>query len=65
MLFNSLAFLIFFPLTTLIYFLIPYRFRWLWLLLISAYFYMSFVPVYILILVVTIVIDFFSGRFIL
>lgn len=64
MLFNSLAFLIFFPLTTLIYFLIPYRFRWLWLLLISAYFYMSFVPVYILILVVTIVIDFFSGRFI-
>ncbi|MEK7551808.1 MAG: MBOAT family O-acyltransferase [Patescibacteria group bacterium] len=61
MLFNSLQFLIFFPLTTLVYFLIPHPFRWGWLLLASAYFYMSFVPVYILILVATIVIDFFCG----
>ncbi|HEY4521859.1 MAG TPA: MBOAT family O-acyltransferase [Candidatus Paceibacterota bacterium] len=61
MIFNSLAFLIFFPVATLVYFLIPHRLRWVWLLAISVYFYISFVPVYILILLTTITIDFFSG----
>ena len=32
MLFNSLDFLIFFPLVTLAYFLLPHRVRWVWLL---------------------------------
>jgi alginate O-acetyltransferase complex protein AlgI len=61
MLFNSLEFLIFFPLVTGVYFLLPHRFRWFWLLLASCYFYMAFVPVYILILGFTIVIDYFAG----
>jgi len=61
MLFNSVAFLIFFPIVTIIYFLLPHRFRWLWLLGASCYFYMAFVPVYILILGGTIVIDYFAG----
>jgi alginate O-acetyltransferase complex protein AlgI len=61
MLFNSFQFLIFFPLVTLIYFLLPHRYRWLHLLLASCVFYMAFIPVYILILFITILIDYFAG----
>ena len=61
MLFNSLEFLIFFPLTTLIYFRLPLRGRWYFLLLASCYFYMAFIPIYVLILAFTIVIDYFAG----
>ncbi len=61
MLFNSLHFLVFFVITTLVYFLLPHRFRWFFLLAISCYFYMVFVPVYILILFFTIIIDYYAG----
>jgi len=61
MLFNSLQFLIFFPVVTGIYFLLPHRFRWIHLLLASCIFYCAFIPVYILILIFTIVIDYFAG----
>jgi len=61
MLFNSLPFYVFFPLVTLGYFLLPHRFRWLWLLAASAYFYMAFIPAYILILFATILIDYAAG----
>jgi alginate O-acetyltransferase complex protein AlgI len=64
MLFNSVNFLIFFIVVTSIYFLIPYNKRWFLLLISSCYFYMAFVPVYILILGFTIVIDYFAGIFI-
>ena len=62
MLFNSFDFLIFFPLVTLIYFLLPHKFRWFHLLVASCVFYMFFIPVYILILLFTIVIDYIAGR---
>ena len=61
MLFNSLPFYVFFPLVTLGYFLLPHRLRWLWLLGASAYFYMAFIPVYILILGATILVDYIAG----
>lgn len=61
MLFNSIHFLFFFILVTSLYFACPYNKRWLLLLVASCYFYMAFVPVYILILGVTIVIDYFAG----
>jgi len=64
MLFNSVIFLIFFPIVTFLYFVMPHRYRWLLLLLASCYFYMSFVPVYILILFFTIAVDFIAGRYI-
>lgn len=59
--FNSLEFLFFFSSVTLLYFLIPHRFRWVLLLVASCLFYMAFIPIYILILFVTILIDFFAG----
>lgn len=64
MLFNSIAFCIFFPIVTLLYFLLPYRFRWMLLLAASFFFYMAFLPVYSLILLVTIVVDYFAGIYI-
>lgn len=61
MLFNSLSFVIFFIVSTIAYFLLPHKFRWFFLLAISCYFYMAFVPIYILILFFTILVDFFAG----
>ena len=64
MLFNSLDFLIFFPIVTILYFLLPQKLRWVMLLTASCIFYMFFVPVYILILFFTIIIDYISGIYI-
>ncbi len=64
MLFNSFHFVFFFIVVTAVYFAIPYTKRWMWLLAASCYFYMAFIPVYILILAFTIVIDYFAGIFI-
>src|SRR4029077_14694447 len=61
MLFNSLEFAIFFPVVTGIFFLLPQRRRVQWLLLASCIFYMAFIPGYILILFVTILIDYVAG----
>jgi alginate O-acetyltransferase complex protein AlgI len=61
LLFNSFTFLIFFPVVVAVYFALPHRFRWAWLLLASCYFYMAFIPVYILILFFTIAIDYVAG----
>ena len=58
MLFNSFSFLIFFPSVTILYFLIPQAYRWIFLLLASCIFYMAFIPVYILVLALTIAIDY-------
>ena len=54
----------FFIIVTSLYFVLPYNRRWLLLLISSCYFYMAFVPIYILILGFTIVIDYFAGRYI-
>jgi D-alanyl-lipoteichoic acid acyltransferase DltB (MBOAT superfamily) len=64
MLFNSLEFLIFFPTVTLLYFAIPHRYRWSLLLTASCIFYMAFIPIYILVLALTIAIDYTAGRLI-
>ena len=61
MVFNSIAFLIFLPIVVLLFYLLPHKWRWLMLLAASCVFYMWFVPKYILILLVTIVIDYAAG----
>lgn len=61
MLFNSIEFIIFFPLVTILYFLIPHRFRWAHLLVASCIFYAAFIPAYLLILFLLIAIDFTAG----
>ncbi len=61
MLFNSFQFFLFFPIVTIIYFLLPHKLRWSHLLVASCIFYMAFIPAYILILIVTIIIDYIAG----
>jgi alginate O-acetyltransferase complex protein AlgI len=61
MLFNSLHFLVFFPLVTGLYFWLPHRSRWVLLLCASCYFYMVYRPAYILILAFTILVDYWAG----
>ncbi|MSP11869.1 MAG: MBOAT family protein [Chloroflexi bacterium] len=61
MIFNSFSFLIFFPIVTVLYFVLPHRYRWILLLTASCIFYMAFVPAYILILFVLIGIDYVAG----
>ena len=64
MLFNSLQFALFFPIVTILYFLCPHGKRWLLLLTASCLFYMAFIPYYIAILFVTIIIDYLAGIYI-
>ncbi len=61
MLFNSIEFVVFFIVVTTLYFLLPHKLRWFHLLAASCVFYMAFIPVYILILFFTIVIDYVAG----
>ncbi len=64
MIFNSIDFVFFFIIVTGVFFLIPQAYRWVLLLAASCYFYMAFVPAYILILAFTIFIDYSAGIFI-
>lgn len=61
MLFNSLEFIVFFPLILLAYFLCPHRFRWALLLAASYYFYMCWKPEYILLIILSTLIDYYAG----
>lgn len=61
MLFNSFEFALFFIIVTSGYYLLPHRFRWFWLLLSSCVFYMVYIPVYILVLLLIIGIDYTMG----
>lgn len=61
MLFNSLEFLIFFPITVLIYFLIPKKVRYIWLLISSYYFYMSWDVTYGFLLLFTTLATYLCG----
>ena len=61
MVFNSIEYVIFLPVVVLLFYLLPQRARWFMLLTASCVFYMWFVPKYILILLVTIVIDYLAG----
>ena len=58
MLFNSLQFLLFFPIVTALYFALPSRWQVPLLLAASCYFYMAFIPVYLLVLVAIVLIDY-------
>ncbi len=61
MLFNSLSFLIFFPIVLLIYFVIPKKIRYIWLLVTSYFFYMCWNAQYALLLLFSTVVTYLSG----
>lgn len=64
MAFNSVYFFVFFPAVTLLYFILPHRFRWLLLLAASCIFYSFFIPAYLLILAGLITVDYTAARLI-
>jgi len=61
MFFNSLHFLIFFPLVVILYFSLPHKYRWPLLLGASYYFYMCWKAEYLLLILLSTVIDYYSG----
>jgi len=61
MLFNSLHFLVFFPIVVALYFSIPHRHRWIMLLISSYYFYMSWKAEYIFLIIISTLIDYVVG----
>lgn len=61
MLFNSMEFLIFFPVVLLIYFIVPQKIKNLWLLISSYYFYMCWNAKYALLLLFSTLVTYTSG----
>lgn len=61
MLFNSLHFLVFFPVVLIIYYIIPDRIKYLWLLVSSYYFYMCWNARYALLILASTFITYISG----
>lgn len=62
MLFNSIEFLIFFPIVVIAYFLCPQRYRWVWLLAASYLFYAAWRFEYLLLLLLSTVVDYYAAR---
>lgn len=61
MVFNSVQFLIFFPVVFIVYFLLPPGIRYIWLLVSSYYFYICWNPQYIILILFSTVITYISG----
>ena len=64
MLFNSIEFLVFFPIVVLIYYLIPGRVKYIWLLIASYFFYMQWNPAYVFLLLTSTLVT-YAGALIL
>lgn len=61
MLFNSIDYLVFFPIVVLVYYLIPRKVRQVWLLVVSYYFYMCWNAKYAVLMFASTVITYLSG----
>lgn len=59
--FNSIHFMMFFPIVLFIYFIIPGKVRKIWLLIASYYFYMSWNPKYAILIIVSTLLTYSSG----
>lgn len=59
MIFNSLQYLVFFPVITALYFITPFRHRWLLLLAGSYYFYMSWNVKFVFLIIFSTAFDYF------
>ncbi len=61
MVFNSIEFLVFFPVMVVGYYLLPVKYRWIFLLAGSYYFYMCWKMEYIFLIVASTAIDYIAG----
>ena len=62
MVFNSLGFLVFFPVVLLLYRILPLKIRWVMLLIASYYFYMSWQADLICLILFTTLVSYIAGR---
>jgi alginate O-acetyltransferase complex protein AlgI len=63
MLFNSFHYLLFFPIVVILYFILPGNKKHIFLLAASYYFYMSWKPIYLVLILVTTAVSFFTAKF--
>lgn len=61
MVFNSMEYLVFFPVVCLVYFLIPRKIRYIWLLVTSYYFYMCWNAKYAMLIFASTIVTYVSG----
>ena len=61
MLFNTIEYFVFLPLVVLVYFSVRFRYRWLLLLAASYFFYMCWKPEYLVLIIVSTLIDYFAS----
>ena len=61
MLFNSIAFVVFFPIVVGVYFLTPVRWRWCFMLAASYYFYMCWKAEYVVLIIIATLIDYVAA----
>jgi len=59
--FNSLEYLIFFPIVAALYFALPHRFRWILLLAASYFFYMCWKAEYALLILLSTLVDYWAA----
>ena len=62
MIFNSIIYLLFLTLVATAYYIFPGRVRWIWLLLASIGYYLSFIPVFLLLPGAIILVNYFMAR---
>ncbi len=59
--FNSMQFLLFFFIIVVLYYAIPNRIRWVWLLVVSYFFYMTWNPKYVFLIIISTLITYAGG----
>ena len=64
MLFNSLAFAVFLPIVFILYWAIPHKYRYMVLLVASYYFYMSWNPKYVILILLTTAVSYICAIFV-
>lgn len=62
MVFNSIIYLVFLTFTVLLYYALPGRWRWICLLVASAGYYLSFIPIFFVLLIILILLNYFLSR---
>jgi alginate O-acetyltransferase complex protein AlgI len=62
MLFNSILYLFFLSIVVTAYYILPDRFRWIWLLTASVGYYVSFIPVFIFLMLTLALLNFYMAK---
>jgi len=62
MVFNSFIYILFLAVTAAFYYILPGKTRWLWLLIASIGYYLSFIPIFLVLLCAIILINYFLSR---